>query len=145
MVNSRLRLEAHEAADLEIISSCLQDAIACIDDMTYIARLRRFAFVATRFRWEVADEFDNEGGMRVRCGVHFDDVLRSRTIGIDMADGEGLLPLLAVTCEEAEHGVTLQLQFGGGGTICLEAEAVQCQISDIDQGWLTPSRPDHDL
>jgi hypothetical protein len=145
MVNALLRLRAEETADLAVISSCLQDAIARLDDMTYIARLRRFALVVTRFRWELADELGSDGGMRVRCGVHFDDVLRVRARGIDLADREGLLPLLAVSCEEAEHGVTLELQFAGGGTISLEAEAVRCHISDIDQGWPTPSRPDHGL
>ncbi|MBT6430010.1 MAG: DUF2948 family protein [Rhodospirillaceae bacterium] len=132
MVNKSLRLRAEDAADLEVISSVLQDAIARIEDMSHLPRLRRFAMVMTRFRWEVADEFRGEGGMRVRCGVYFDDVLRVRTQGIDMADREGLLPLLAITSEEADHGVTLQLNFAGGGTIVLEVEAVHCHISDID-------------
>ena len=145
MINSQLRLKAEEAADLEVISTCLQDAIARIGDMTYIPRLRRFAMVLTRFRWELADEIGAEGGLRVRCGVHFDDILKVRAQGIDMADKAGLLPLLAITWEEADYGITLNLQFAGGGVIVLEAEAVSCSLSDIDQGWPTPSRPDHGL
>ncbi|MFP6771264.1 MAG: DUF2948 family protein [Alphaproteobacteria bacterium] len=145
MINTRLRLRAEEAEDLAVISSCVQDAIARIEDMTYMPRLRRFAMVMTRFRWEVANEMGTDGGMRVRCGLHFDDVLAVRSQGIDMADGEGLLPLLAITSAPADHGVNVELQFAGGGTISLEAEAVQCHISDIDQGWPTPSRPDHGL
>ncbi len=143
MINSLLRLKAEEAADLEVISSCLQDAIARVDDMTHIPRLRRFAMVLTRFRWEKAEELGARGGVRVRCGVYFDDVLRVRTHGIDLSDQGGLLPLLAITCEDADHGVAIQLNFAGGGIICLEAEAVSCAMSDIDQGWPTPSRPDH--
>jgi hypothetical protein len=145
MVNSQLRLRAEDVPGLEVISSCLQDAIARIDDTTYIPRLRRFALVMTRFRWELDEELGRNGGLRVRCGVHFDDVLRVRTQGIEMTDRDGLLPLLAITVEEAEHGVTLHLQFAGGGTISLEAEAVNCHVSDIEQGWPTPSRPDHGL
>ena len=91
------------------------------------------------------EELGQDGGLRVRCGVHFDDVLRVRTQGIEMTDRDGLLPLLAITVEEAEHGVTLHLQFVGGGTISLDAEAVNCHVSDIEQGWPTPSRPDHGL
>jgi hypothetical protein len=145
MINSLLRLKAEEAADLEVISTCLQDAIARIEDMTYIPRLRRFAMVLTRFRWELADEMGPEGGLRVRCGVHFDNVLRVRAQGIDMTDKAGLLPLLAITSEAADYGIAVQLTFAGGGAIVLEAEAVTCSISDIDQGWPTPSRPDHRL
>ncbi len=145
MINSLLRLRAEETADLEVISTCLQDAIARVDDMAYIPRLRRFAMVATRFRWELTDKMGDEGGLRVRCGVHFDDVLRVRAQGIDMTDRAGLLPMLAITCEEADYGVAVKLQFGGGGSILLEAEAVTCSLTDIDQGWPTPSRPDHDL
>ncbi len=145
MVSSRLRLRAEEADDLEVVSSCLQDAIARIEDMAYVGRLRRFAMVLTRFRWEMAEEMGREGGVRVRCGVHFDDVLRVRVRGIDLEDKKGLLPLLAITCEEAAHGVNVDLRFGGGASICLEAEAVNCHLSDIDQGWPTPSRPDHGL
>ena len=145
MINSLLRLKAEEGPDLEVISTCLQDAITRIEDMTYIPRLCRFAMVLTRFRWESADQMGPQGGVRVRCGVHFDDVLRVRALSIDMTDRAGLLPLLAVTCEEAVYGFTIQLQFGGGGTIRLEVEAVTCSLSDIDQGWPTPSRPDHGL
>ena len=95
--------------------------------------------------WDAAGEMGKDGGMRGRCGLHFDDVLAVRSQGIDMADREGLLPLLAITSKPADHGVNVELQFAGGGTISLEAEAVQCHISDIDQGWPTPSRPDHGL
>lgn len=145
MINSKLRLKAEATADLEVISTCLQDAIARIEDMAYIPRLHRFAMVVTRFRWELDHEMGAQGGLRVRSGVHFDDVLRVSTQGIDMQDKAGLLPLLAVTCEEADYGVAILLRFGGGGSILLEAEAVSCHISDIDQGWPTPNRPDHGL
>jgi len=56
-----------------------------------------------------------------------------------------LLPLLAVTCEDADYGVAIKLEFAGGGTLRLEAEAVSCRMGDIDQGWPTPSRPDHNI
>ena len=102
MITDRLlRLRAEDADDLEVVSACMQDAIARIGDMTYMSRLRRFALVATRFRWELAREVGPEGGQRIRSGLHFDDVLRVRSQGIDMADREGLLPLLAIRAEPA--------------------------------------------
>ena len=144
MANSRLRLRSDSLDDVPVISSCLQDAIARIEDMTYIPHLHRFAMVLTRFCWELADEIGSKGGERVRCGVHFDDVLRVQTKGVDQMDRESFLLLLAITAEEAAHGVTLKLHFAGGGLVGLESEAVNIYLSDFDQGWLTPGRPDHD-
>ena len=66
MVNTGLRLRADEAEDLAVISSCVQDAIARIEDMAYMPRLRRFAMVMTRFRWEVADEMGKD--VEIRSG-----------------------------------------------------------------------------
>ena len=144
-VNTRLRLRAEKTADIPVISSCLQDAIARIEDMTYIPRLRRFALVLTRFRWDLANKMGKEGGERVRCGVFFDDVFRVRTQGIEMSDREGLLPLLAITSDDGADGVYLKLHFAGGGAVSLQAEVVNCHLSDLDQGWPTPSLPDHGL
>ena len=145
MAKSRWRLRAESIDDVPAISSCLQDAIARIEDMTYIPHLRRFAMVLTRFCWEMTDEIGIEGGERVRCGVHFNDVLRVRTKGIDPMDREGFILLLAITAEEAAHGVALKLHFAGGGLVSLESEAANIYLSDFDQGWLTPGRPDHNL
>ena len=127
------------------MSSCLQDAIARIEDMTYIPHRRRFAMVLTRFRWELADEIGSTGGERVRCGVYFDDILLVQTKGIDPIDREGFLLLLAVTAEEAVHGFTLKIHFAGGGVVGLESEAVNCYLGDLDRGWIAPSRPDHNF
>ena len=143
MSYSRLRLRSESIDDLPVISSCLQDAIARIEDMTYIPHVRRFAMVLTRYCWELADEIGSKGGKRVRCGVHFDDVIRVQTKGIDPMDREGFLLLLAITAEEADHGANLKLHFAGGGLVGLEAEAVNCYLNDFDQDWPTLRRPDH--
>ncbi|MCS5605196.1 MAG: DUF2948 family protein, partial [Alphaproteobacteria bacterium] len=110
-VNARLHLRAEKTDDIPVISSCLQDAIARMEDMTYIPRLGRFALVLTRFRWELANKMGKAGGERIRCGVHFDDVLRVRTQGIEMSDREGLLLLLAITSDDGADGVYLKLHF----------------------------------
>ena len=96
MANSQLRLRSESIEDVPIMSSCLQDAIARFEDMTYIPHRRRFAMVLTRFRWELADEIGSTGGERVRSGVYFDDILWVQTKGIDPIDREVFLLLLAV-------------------------------------------------
>jgi len=141
--NKPLRLKADDAAGLAVISACLQDAIASVGDMRYQPTLRRFALVVTRFRWENAQSL-RQGGQRVRCGVHFDNVLAVQSRDIDMGDPGGLLPLLAVECEPAGDDVAIRLEFAGGGELRLRAEYVDCRLSDIGESWPTPNRPDHD-
>ena len=47
-----LKLRAHDAEDLAVVSSLLQDAIVPAKEMTFLAAERRFVMVANRFMWE---------------------------------------------------------------------------------------------
>lgn len=145
MAGELLRLRADDADDLQVVSSCLQDALTRLADMTYLPRLRRFAFVATRFRWERQGDRRVEGGERIRAGVHFDNILRVQSQGIDQDDQAGLLPILAVSSEPCEEGVTIIVQLAAGGAVRMVAECIDCRLSDIGEGWPTPNRPDHDV
>lgn len=139
-----LRLLAQDEDDLKVVSACLQDALTSIGEISFEPRRRRFAMLAHRFRWESSGE-NKRGGERVRAALHFDFVNRVRTRGIDQTDKRGLLPLLAVTAEIRDDGTTIHLQFGGGGTIDLDAECVDCQLNDLGDPWRTERRPDHDI
>ena len=139
-----LKLQARDGDGLAYISACVQDAIARIADMSYQPRLNRFVMVVTRFRWERA-EAGREIGERVRAGLHFETVRQVRTRDIDMSDRGGLLPVLAVSAEDGAQGVEIELLFGGGATIVLSAEALDCRLRDLGEPWPTPSRPDHQL
>lgn len=143
MASELLRLKAEDLDDLKVVSTCLQDALTRVADMTYLPRLRRFALVATRFRWERQGDPRLEGGERIRAGVHFDNVLKVRTQGIDMADRAGLLPILAVLAEPSEDGYDITISFAAGAAVQLTAECIDCRLSDIGEGWPTPNRPDH--
>jgi hypothetical protein len=144
MTDEPLRLRAEDVEDLQVISSCLQDALARIADMRYDQRLQRFAMVVTRFCWERAGQV-REGGERSRAGLHFDGVLKVRTRGIDMTDTEGLLPLLSIEARPSGELFEIDLTFGGGGNVQIVAEYVDCHLSDLGESWPTPSRPDHDI
>ena len=104
MAKLRLRLRAENSEEIPVVSSCLQDAIARIEDMTYIPRRRLFAMALTRFRWEFAEEMGDDRGERVRCGVHFDNGLRGQTQGIFVTHRDGFLLLFAITSEENTNG-----------------------------------------
>ena len=75
-----LRLVAKDEADLEVVSTLLQDAIIAGADMHYDAQHDCFMIVANRFCWErpaLADMNDSNGGAvheRALCGVRINHV-----------------------------------------------------------------------
>ncbi len=148
MTENALKLRAEDDNDLEVISACLQDALTSLGDMHYDGAKHRFAMVLSRFKWERQParlERARKGGDRVRCGIHFNDVLSVRTQGVARDDREGLLALLAISVEVDGDGGQITLAFAGGGTIRLDVECIDVTLDDIGAGWRTPNRPDHDL
>ena len=139
-----LQLHASDDEGLQIVSACVQDAIARIADMSFQPRLNRFVMVLSRFRWERVDP-RHENSERIRAGLHFENVRRVDAQAIDMTDRDGLLPLLAISSSETDEGVEVKLLFAGGGTIRLTAEVVECRLQDLGDSWHTPSRPDHQV
>ena len=102
----RLRLRAHDADDLQVLSACLQDAILPIGDMTYERAARRFVLVANRFCWERAD--DREPAFdRVNCGVVFDGVSAVRLRRIDRNDRSLIGPQRTRVRAESAAAATL--------------------------------------
>ena len=162
-----LKLRAHDAEDLRIVSAVLQDALVPVRDMDQVPRERRFAMVVNRFRWEarapLADLPDMpreswEGGVaptrtgdaafedaplyeRVQCGVTFDRVARVQTLGISRGEASRIVNLLAVMPER--EGV--RLSFSGGGEIFLQGRWVVCHLEDLGEPWPTRWRPSHDV
>lgn len=142
---SDLRLSAEDAADLDVISTCLQDAVTRVGDLAFLPNARRFAMVVNRFRWEGGAEHKG-AHQRTRAGLHFEnvDVARARNISQDRQDG--VLNLLAIRFDElnAPSGI-VTLTFSGGGEIRLEVEALDAHLSDLGLVWETQNLPDHDL
>jgi hypothetical protein len=142
---SDLRLSAEDAADLEVISTCLQDAVTHVRDLAFLPHARRFAMVVNRFRWEeeVAHRDKHE---RARAGLHFENVGAARARNISQDRPDGVLNLLAIRFDElnAPSGI-VTLTFSGGGEIRLEVEALDAHLSDLGLVWETPNLPDHDL
>lgn len=137
-----LKLAAADAADLEVVSSFLQDAAVPVGEMSYVAEERLFAFVCSRFAWEGAAR----GGARrrayerVNCAVRFAGVARVTQRGVDRSRREAVLSLLAIRAGPGYIG----LVFSGGGEIRLEAGEISCRMDDLDHRWPTRWRPDHE-
>lgn len=141
-----LRLSAEDAADLEIISACLQDAVTQVRDLVFLPHVRRFAMVVNRFRWEGEGKARGHTHERVRSGLHFESVLKAKVRRIAQNHPEGILNLLAIRFDEldAPSGI-VTLTFSGGGEIRLEVEALDAHLSDLGLVWETPNLPEHDL
>ncbi|MFN4353365.1 DUF2948 family protein [Parvibaculum sp.] len=142
-MKKELRLLAEDAADLEVISAALQDAVLQVRDLAFLPSTRRFACVVNRFRWDAARRAPHE---RVRAGLHFENVLAARARNIAQDRPEGVLNLLAIRFDElnAPSGL-VTLVFSGGAELRLEVEALEAHLSDLGLVWETPNRPEHDL
>ncbi|HJP21507.1 MAG TPA: DUF2948 family protein [Alphaproteobacteria bacterium] len=146
MSTAPLKLSAQSSTDLEVISACLQDALTRMGDMIYLPRERRFAAIFSRFMWETAPARSLGLGLyrRVSCGVHFDGVLRARIQGLRQDSLDEVLELLALEWQEGEDAeVEITLVFAGGGLIRLEAECIECQLTDMGASWTTRRKPAH--
>ncbi|MEX1148141.1 MAG: DUF2948 family protein [Sphingomonadales bacterium] len=142
-----LKLRAFEADDLTVISACLQDAVLTVGDMAYLPRERRFALIVNRFVWESApdpDQPEGEACLRVRTGIHFDDVLNVSVIGIPQKSRTRVLELLAVEAfPEDETRAAIGLLFAGGGIVRLDVDCINAHLTDVSPPWPARCKPCH--
>ena len=131
-----MRLRAEDAADLLVLSSCLQDALVLAADMSYEAADHRFVLMANRYRWEAGE------GARVQAALVVDRVAKVRLRGIDLARREQFLSLLALRYLQQEQ--VIELAFSGGGAIRLEVSGILCHLQDLGEPWPAAWQPHHD-
>src|SRR5262245_44963174 len=123
---------AADADDLQVISACLQDAVLKIGDFAYLPNERRFAFVANRFLWELADADKGALFWRTRVGAHFDDVRGVKQLNIRGDAKDAVVQLLSVRFEATGDGTgVVILDFAGGGAIRLDVESINCEMRDL--------------
>ncbi len=147
-VERPLRLKALEAADLEVISALVQDAIFPDTEMRYDRKARRFALLVNRFRWEDAEAATQRGRAfeRVQAVLVVENVLHVRSQGLTAGASDRVLSLLSIEWhagDDAAGRVTLNL--AGDGAIALEVEALEVLLKDVTRPYLAPSgrQPDH--
>jgi hypothetical protein len=143
----QLKLAAIDADDLAVISAHLQDAVLTVGDLVYLARQKRFAFVAKRFAWERCTRTAGEAQAQFErrlTGMHIDRVMAVRTRGIDRGAPETILELLALRfVPGAAPGGTIELVFAAGKDIRLDVECIEAALKDLGPVWETARRPDH--
>ena len=156
-----LKLRAMDDEDLGVVSAFLQDAIVPLAEMEFVAGEKRFALVASRFRWEncpetadmpanasqVAQPPPGDASLaegctsyeRVSCGVAFEGVEAVRRRGLDPRDRGRILELLGMRI--AAGAVTLEV--AGAAALRLEGARITCRMSDLGDPWPAQSRPRH--
>lgn len=139
-----LKLIALDEEDLAVISACVQDAVAKLSDLEFLAAQKRFVVVMNRFAWETGKPAFRHKYQRRRSVLHFERVTRVETSGIDQSSKEEVLSLLALEFVPAELPAgTVRLIFSGGATVRLTVECIEARLSDLGPAWETGLRPVH--
>ena len=137
---SHLKLMALDAEDLQVVSSCCQDAVLKIGEMNYLAGEKRFVLTVNRFVWEKDKEKE-----RRRSVLHFERVNGVKVQGLNRNEPEMVTSLLAVLFEAGEApGGVIELVFAGDGAIRLDVECIEAQLADMPAAWEGQSVPKHD-
>ena len=137
---SHLKLMALDTEDLQVVSSCCQDAVLKIGEMNYLAGEKRFVLTINRFVWE-----KNKEKERRRSVLHFERVNGVKVQGLNRNEPEMVTSLLAVLFEAGEApGGEIELVFAGDGAIRLDVECIEAQLADMPAAWEAQSVPKHD-
>lgn len=132
----RLRLLAEDAADLQIISAALQDAVLRPADIVWERSGRVATLALSRFCWEC-------GGTRVRAALQFGDVLAVKSRRLPRGP-EAALELLAIDFEPGEApGGRVILMFAGGGDLRIDVECLDAVLADLSDPWPARVEPAH--
>ncbi|SMR82708.1 Protein of unknown function [Aliiroseovarius halocynthiae] len=147
---SALKLVALDAADLEIVSALVQDAVFPASEIAWSHARRRFDLLLNRFRWEdkKAAEARNRPVERVQTVLSVSDVLKVQSQGVKKGDRDMILSLLSLSFVPGDDGMgRLELILAGDGAIALEVETLDVTLQDVTRPYIAPSKhtPEHDL
>lgn len=139
-----LKLRAEEAADLEVVSAAVQDAVFTVQDAQWRKAARRFTIALQRFRWEASDAAGK--GERVPAVLAVEGVLSVKARKVALGRPQAVASILSLQFEPAAEppGGVLVLVLAGGGEIAVEVECVDLVLGDIGDAREALARPDHD-
>ena len=132
MVDARLLLLAHDAAEVPTISALFQSAAVRVADIAYDRRARRVVLLASRYRWEVGDR------TRVRSALRIESVVAVARRG--WPGGDAVLELLALSLD----GDVLTLAFAGAATLRVTVECPDLMLEDVAAPWPASREPRYD-
>lgn len=133
-----LKLMAEDSADLQVISTLIQDAVFPASEIKWQVNKRRLAMLINRFRWE--DQPKSRDYERVQSVLAFDDISKVSSQGINRGDPDTILSILAITWQPGDDGTgRLEITLAGDGAIALDAECINVTLQDVTQNYLAPS------
>lgn len=133
-----MALRALDADDLKVMSALVQDAIFPITEMTWDRGKRRFGLLVNRFRWEEGAR--RQPPERVQSVLVIDDAMAVATQGVDRAERDTVLSLLALDWRPGEDGTgRITLILAGDGAIAIDVEAIDVTLRDVTRPYLAPS------
>ena len=143
---NKIKLMAHDAQDLSVISALMQDAIGKTSEIAWLPEKRIFALVLNRFRWEDAETAKAESRPyeRVRAGLHIEDVSAAKFTGFDIAKGQEAFEILSISFTSEEDGTGhVTIDCAGGAGFDLTVETLDVRMADMDTVWQTEHLPQH--
>ena len=135
-----LRLRALDADDLQVVSSLCQDAVFPITEMAWDRKARRFGLLLNRLRRE--DRLVAQGTQveRVQAVLAIEDVTAVQTHGIDRAEADMVLSVLAITMEAGDDGTgRIVVTLSGDGAVAIDVEALEVTLRDVTRPYQAPS------
>ncbi len=139
-----LRIKAHDADDLRVLSALVQDSVLPASEISWLPQENRFALLLNRFRWEI----DAKQSERVQSVLVFDCVQSVQTDSVDAADADQILSLLSIDLEQGKGcDAVITLILAGDGEIRLSAECIDVVLQDATRPYEAPSgkSPRHGL
>ena len=134
-----LNLAAVDSADLDVISTLLQDAVSQTSEIAWMRTKRRLAIAVNRFRWE--ESGPNRELERVQSVLVIDSVLKVRSSGIDPRDKDVVLVLLGISFAPGSDGSgAITLTFSGDGEMVLEVECIDAALKDVSRPYIARSQ-----
>lgn len=160
LVPRGLKLRGRDVEDMDIIASCLQDALVPLRDIRWLKREKRLVLVVNRFMWErsspdavalpavEADEGDasfedaeaRPTHWRSNATLIFDKVRRVQAYRIDLNQRDQFLNLLTIASEPKR----ITLIFSDDARLRIEVSEVRCHLSDVGEPWPSWSVPRHE-
>ena len=140
-----LNLGAMEPADLEVISSLVQDAVFPASEMKWERKNQRFALLVNRVRWEDQGK-TRHAPERVQSVLLISNVQGVASQGIPKGDADTILSLLTLSFEETDApSGHLTLTLAGDGALRLNVEALEVSLKDVTKPYIAPSKklPQH--
>jgi hypothetical protein len=151
-----LKLIALDKDDIEVVSAHVQDARVRVGEILWQPRDHRFIMPVNRFDWMAAVDTRSETNKsenkpenrpdyrRCRTALRFERVLACKYRGLDQANKNGELNLLAVEFSEHDSPAgAVILTFSGGGIIRLDVECLEAELADLGEAFTTELCPDH--